>query len=76
MTTGFAIVDFHVVLISCNLSCRLFNLSSIMVQYLSKVSLNFHQHNIKLDDTIISTHVRFKKTLGNLFQYLTQPKYV
>ena len=56
MTTGFAIVDFHVVLISCNLSCRLFNLSSIMVQYLSKVSLNFHQHNIKLDDTIISIH--------------------
>ena len=47
-----------------------------MVQYLSKVSLNFHQHNITLDDTIISTHVRLKKTLGNLFQYLTQPKYV
>ena len=27
-----------------------------MVQYLSKVSLNFHQHNIKLDDTIISMY--------------------
>ena len=36
--------------------CRLYNLSSIMVQYLNKVSLNFHQHNIKLDYTIISTH--------------------
>ena len=31
-------------------------ISFIMVQYLGKVSLNFHQHNIKLDDTIISMY--------------------
>ena len=36
--------------------CRLCNLSSIMVWYLRKVSLDFHPYNIKLDDTIISTH--------------------
>ena len=48
-----------------------------MVQYLSKVSLNFHLHNIKLDDKTISIHTwMIQKDTGSLFQYSTLSKFI